>query len=107
MGVYTYKTHIRFQDIDENNMLSDKGILDILSEAAGVHSEDVGYSLNQIEETGYSWMLLNWKLRVYKRPRWNTEVIVKTWPRSFEKVSSWRDFEMYDNTGDLLVIRNF
>lgn len=41
MGVYTYKTHIRYQDIDENNRLSDKGILDILSEAAGVHSENV------------------------------------------------------------------
>ena len=41
MSVYEYKTHIRFQDINENNELSDKGILSILSEAAGVHSEVV------------------------------------------------------------------
>ena len=38
MGEYIYKTHIRYQDIDANNKLSDKGILNILSEAAGVHS---------------------------------------------------------------------
>ena len=41
MSVYEYKTHIRYEDINENNELSDKGILNILSEAAGVHSEVV------------------------------------------------------------------
>ena len=41
MGIFEYKTHIRYTDINENNELSDKGILNILSEAAGVHSEVV------------------------------------------------------------------
>ena len=63
-----------------------------------------GYSLNHIEENGYTWMLLYWKIKVYKRPRWNTEVIVKTWARKFEKVSSWRDFEIYDNNCKLIAI---
>lgn len=104
MGVFTYKTHIRYQDIDADNKLSNKGILNILSEAAGLHSEKVGYSVNEIEKTGYSWMILNWNIKAMKRPRWDTEVVVKTWPRKFEKVSSWRDFEMYDNNGELIVI---
>lgn len=41
MGLFEYKTHIRYQDINENNELSDKGILNILSEAAGTHSKEV------------------------------------------------------------------
>ena len=41
MGAFEYNTHIRYQDINESNELSDKGILNILSEAAGVHSEIV------------------------------------------------------------------
>ncbi len=40
-------------------------------------------------------MLLYWKVQIMKRPCWYTEITVKTWPRAFEKVSSWRDFEMY------------
>lgn len=104
MGVFEYKTHIRYQDINENNELSDKGILNILSEAAGVHSDKIGYSLNHINENGYSWMLLYWKIKVIKRPCWNTEIIVKTWPRKFEKVSSWRDFEMYTDNGEAVAI---
>lgn len=41
MGAFEYKTNIRCQDINENNELSDKGILNILSEAAGAHSQEV------------------------------------------------------------------
>lgn len=41
MNAYEYKTRIRYEDINEKNELSDKGILNILSEAAGVDSEAV------------------------------------------------------------------
>ncbi len=104
MSIYIYKTHVRYQDITDKNELSDKGILNILSEAAGVHSEKAGYSVNQIEETGYAWMILYWKVKVIARPRWNTEITVKTWARSFDKISSWRDFEMYDDKENLIAI---
>ena len=104
MAVYEYKTHIKYSDISENNELSDKGLLNILSEAAGVHSAAVGYGLNDIEQTKVSWMLLFWKLKFFKRPRWNTELTVKTWPRKFEKVSSWRDFEVFDEQGKQVAI---
>lgn len=49
-------------------------------------------------------MLLYWKIKTIKRPHWNTELMVKTWARKFEKVSSWRDFEVYDNDGNLILI---
>ena len=34
MSVYEYETRIRYTDINENNELSDKGLLNILNEAA-------------------------------------------------------------------------
>ncbi len=34
MGQFEYKINIRYTDINENNELSDKGILNILSEVA-------------------------------------------------------------------------
>ncbi|MDE5830715.1 MAG: hypothetical protein K2H53_03430 [Clostridia bacterium] len=49
-------------------------------------------------------MLLYWKIKVIKRPCWNAELKVKTWARKFEKVSSWRDFEVYDKEGNLVII---
>lgn len=104
MAVYEYKTKIRYNDINEENELSDKGLLNVLSEAAGVHSDEVGYSLNTMDKTNYVWMLLYWKIQVYERPRWNTNLIIKTWPRGFSKVSSWRDFEVYNEEGKKIAI---
>ena len=48
MGVFIYKTHIRYQDITEQNKLADKGILSILSEAAGAHAKTAGTRKNRI-----------------------------------------------------------
>lgn len=104
MAVYEYKTHIRYNEIDENNELSDKGLLGILSEAAGLHSQKVGYGLNSLEETNCTWMILYWKIKVLKRPRWNTELTVKTWGREFSKVSTWREYEAYDSLGEKIAI---
>lgn len=104
MGLYEYKTVIRYQDISEENKLSDKGVLTILAEAAGSHAESIGNGLNHTMETGYAWMLLYWKVKILKRPVWNTEVTVKTWVRDFDKISSWRDFEIYDDRQELIAI---
>ena len=38
MAVYELKTRIRYTDVSEGNKLSDKGILNLLSEAASKHS---------------------------------------------------------------------
>lgn len=47
-------------------------------------------------------MLLYWKIKIFKRSRWNTKLTIKTWPRKFERVSSWRDFEVFDESGELV-----
>ena len=103
MGLYEYKTVMRYQDIGEDNKLSDRGVLNILGEAAGSHAEKIGYGLTYKMKTGFAWMLLYWKIKVIKRPSWNTEIIVKTWVRKIDKVSTWRNFEMYDEAQELVA----
>lgn len=104
MGLYEYKTVMRYQDIGEDNRLSDRGVLNILGEAAGSHAEKIGYGLTYAMETGFVWMLLYWKIKVLKRPSWRTEITVKTWVRNIEKVASWRNFEVYDEAQELVAI---
>ena len=40
-------------------------------------------------------MVLYWNLHIYKRPKWDSELEIKTWVRKFDKISSWREFEIY------------
>lgn len=103
MGMFEYKKRIEFCDIDENNMLSSKGLIRILGEVAGVHSETVGYGLNDVPQTHLTWMLLDWKVQFFLKPSWNSYLIIKTWARSFSKISSNRDFSVYDINNNLVA----
>lgn len=103
MGIFEYKKRVEFCDIDENNILSSKGLIRILGEVAGVHSETVGYGLNDVPQTHLTWMLLDWKVQFFLKPSWNSYLIIKTWARSFSKISSNRDFSVYDINNNLVA----
>ena len=81
MDIYSYNLKINFSDVGENNRLSNKGILRLMQEVAGLNSDSKGYGLNDTPRTGLAWLILNWKLKVFSRPKWNTILIVKTWTR--------------------------
>ena len=50
--------------------LSNKGLLTILGEVAEMHSSSVGFGVTDIYKTKLSWALLNWKVKVIKRPKY-------------------------------------
>lgn len=104
MGFYEKDFHVRYFDLGENNALSITGLMDLLQEIAGMHSSDVGYGLNDINRTGLTWFLLYWKIKIFEKPKWNTKLRIKTWARKLEKVSSFRDFEVYDDNGRKIAI---
>lgn len=104
MDIFTKKFDITFSDIDINNELSNKGILRIMQEIAGLHSSSLGYGLNDSDKTGYAWLLLNWKLRVFSRPKWESTLTVKTWSKSMNPLFAYRDIEILDSNNNLVAI---
>lgn len=101
---YTSHFQIGFAHIGFGNLITNSGILSILEETAGSHSSSIGCGLNDIPETHISWAILNWKVKVFKRPKYLDKVIVKTWAREKIKIFSYRDFEVYDENNNLLII---
>ena len=104
MNIYTKKFDITFSDIDINNELSNKGILRIMQEIAGLHSSTLGYGLNDSDKTGYAWLLLNWKLKVFSRPKWESSLTVNTWSKSMNPLFAYRDIEILDNKNNLVAV---
>lgn len=104
MNIYTKKFQITFSDITENNELSDKGILRIMQEVAGMHSASLGYGLNDMPNTGFGWIILNWKLKIYSRPKWDTILTANTWSRKKTPLFAYRDIEIYDDKNNLVAI---
>lgn len=92
------------QNVDSSNFISNRGILNLFENIACLHSDIAGYGMNQIETTHLTWILLNWKVRVFKRVVYGSTVTVKTWARPSSTFFTLRDFEMYDENGNLICI---
>lgn len=104
MSKFEHKFEIGFRDVGKGNILTNKGLIGFLDDIAGMHSNCVGYGANDIEKTGLTWVLLNWKIRIFKRPRYGKSVFVKTWARNSVKFYTFRDFEVYDENNNLVAI---
>lgn len=102
MAIIEKKYQINISHVRKTNSLSNRGILDLLESIACYHSDKVGYGMANIHETNSTWVLLHWKVQVFKRLPYLQNVIVKTWARPCSKVSTLRDFEIYDENHTLL-----
>lgn len=104
MDFYEHCFEVQYCDVGQSNKLTNRGFLRFLQEAASIASSRCGYGLNDVSITHVAWILLNWKLKVFSRPVWNSKVVVRTWPKSFNKFYSFRDFEVFDENNNLVAV---
>lgn len=106
--IYSEIYNIQLKDIEKDKYIKDRGILEIFENIATHHSDIVGYGVNDIEKTGTTWILMEWKVEVIKRPKYGEKLKVNTWARTIngilKKKYTYRDFEMYDENNNLLAI---
>ena len=99
---------IQLKDIGKENYIKNIGILEIFENIGTHHSDIAGYGPNTIKETGVSWVLLDWKLQVIKRPQYGQNLSVHTWARTIggeiKRAYTYRDFEVYDDENNVCII---
>ena len=104
MAIYTSKTRIDLEDVGYSNKITNKAILKILENAGARQSETIHFGLNDMENVGFSWILLGWKVKILKRPIYNEELTINTWGRESNRIFTYRDYEIYDESGELCTI---
>jgi len=104
MDICSKQFEVTLPDVGENNELSNKGILRIMQEIACIHSSYCGIGVNDSKEKGLAWIILNWKLKVFSRPKWNTTLNVKTWSSKQNHICFYRDFEITDEENNLVAV---
>lgn len=104
MGYYTEKLKVNYLDVNPAGNLTPKGFIKYLQDIANHHSEDLGYGYTNITKTNLAWVLLNWKVKILKNVTVADTLYIKTWPRSFSRTISYREFEIYDSDDNLICI---
>lgn len=102
--IYQEKFKIGLKDVSKGNKVNNRAILEYLEDIASYHSDSVGYGVNTSDRTHLTWLLLDWKVKVIKRPQYGQILDIRTWSRYIIKCYAYRDFEIYDENQELCVI---
>lgn len=94
---------VKLSEIGKGNKATNKSILSYLEDIGGIHSNIAGYGVFEIAQTNLSWILLGWRLQVIRRPKYAEKVKIKTWSKGVVKFYTYRDFEIYDDQGNLII----
>ncbi|MBQ6991848.1 MAG: hypothetical protein IJN50_02895 [Clostridia bacterium] len=95
---------VEYYDIGEDRKATDKSILKYLQKIAGMHSDEMGCGLEELAKENLGWIITNWKLNVINKPKYNEDIIVKTWVRKIDKLYYYRDFEILNEQGEKIAI---
>lgn len=98
------KLKVNVQHTSISGLISNIGILTLLENVAFKHSDMAGFGFLNIDITHLSWILLAWKVKIFKRARYGDTVTVRTWAKASNKFNTYRDFEMLDENGNTLCI---
>lgn len=102
--IYKEKFKIGLKDVWKGNEVSNIALLEYLENIAAYHSDSVGYGVNTSDKTHLNWLLLDWKVKVLKRPQYGQVLDIHTWSRYIVKCYAYRDFEVYNDKNELCAI---
>ena len=95
---------VKLSEIGQDNKITNKAILSDFEDVGGIHSNIAGYGVLDIPTTHLTWLLLDWRLQVIRRPNYSEKIKVKTWSRHALKCYAFRDFEVCDEQGNIIAI---
>ena len=99
----TQKFFVGLQDVGQGGLITNKALIEALSNAANVHGLMVGQSTGDKDISHLSWVVLNWKMEVYQRPSACDIFEVVTWGQSYKGLQAGRDYDVLDSDGGIIA----
>ena len=98
------KYFIGIQDVGEGFAITNKALLEALTNTSNVHAERIGQGAEEKAVSRLSWVVVNWRLQVLRRPKVCRTILCRTWAREFTRVLGYRDYEVVDENGETVAI---
>lgn len=90
--MYSFTSHVRYSEVDENWRLTIPALIDYLQDCSTFQSDLLGMGPEHIASTKLAWMLSAWKIEIRELPRFNDEIVVSTWATGFKGLRASRNF---------------
>lgn len=103
-GIATEKTfEVHYSNVDYYKRAKITTIIDFFNDIATYQSEKLGIGIDHLRENHTGWIILKWEINIKKYPLYMDKIIVRTQPAAARKVFAYRNFEILDLQGNLMV----
>ena len=104
--MYSYKSRIRYSELDETGHLRLESLLDYFQDCSTFHSEESGLGVDYLKTHNLVWVLSSWQIVVEHYPKLGETVTVGTAPYELKGFIGFRNFLMTDQEGKRLSYAN-
>ncbi len=99
----TVEFEIMIHDAGPDKRARLKSMLNFLQDTVDVHARGQGTSINDAETLNRSWVYGRFYARVMRYPALHEKVFCRTWRSRLEKYQAYREFEIRDCGGDIVL----
>jgi acyl-CoA thioesterase FadM len=102
--LWTERHRVSWDDTNLSGKLNLTGLNIMFQRAAVEHAEHLGFGYAEMSKENYSWVLIRINIEIFRLPVWREKVKLLTWPRTMKNLSALREFELYAEEDDELLV---
>ncbi|MCP4255904.1 MAG: hypothetical protein GY774_00080 [Planctomycetes bacterium] len=96
MKVREEKFTVKTYDCQPDGNIKLASLMQYLQEVAAQHAEQLGFGVDSLNKINSYWVLSNLRIEISRLPKWNDEIIIKTWPSGYTRLIATREFVVKD-----------
>lgn len=94
----TCSSHVN-SNLDVKNIT----LLNWMQDIGSFHSDLAGCGFSNLAETNLSWVVIQYKVKIFRRFKYGETITIKTWCSGTKRLYTFRQFEFYDEQGELVA----
>lgn len=99
--IYERSLRIPYYLGDRYDRMTLPHLMNVLIEISGEQTTEIG--AQPVEELGLHWIIIQYELNITRMPKTTEEITVRTFAKEYNRIFSYREFEVYDEEGNLLL----
>ncbi|MDL2239543.1 hypothetical protein LJC25_02975 [Bacteroidales bacterium OttesenSCG-928-K03] len=90
--------------VDESRELTLPNLMCFFQEVAWEHVNNNNCGWDFLQKYNVFWAVIRFRLVIDRMPKWNETIKIVTWGKPVERIVHPRDFEVYDEKGNKIII---
>jgi len=101
--ILTRNHTVRLTETGPNGTLRPAELMMLLQNIANEHAVKLGFGLEELTANNKAWVAARYHIKISSFPRQDQQLTLKTWPSGQKGLLYYRDFEILDETGAVLI----